>query len=247
VLRYLAEHRVGGRPSIAGYDGRLWAPFLPFDVDAHPPAATLDDARGRARRIHDLLTRRWQAPPAAVHAYFSGAKGFHMLVDVRAFGRVAPAADLHRVFTRLRLAVLRELPDEARTLFDLAIGDAVRLLRLPNTRHATSGLFKIPLAPDELLDRTAAEIVTLARAPRPLVRVAAAGREPHEDVAGRQAPARAAGAASRARAHLSHGRATRTRQNLLRGAPHHVARRPAGTRNNAAIRLASAFRRRIPT
>jgi hypothetical protein len=250
VLRYLAEHRVGGRPSIAGYDGRLWAPFLPLDVDAHPPAATLDDALLLARRTYDLLTRRWQAPPAAVHAYFSGAKGFHLLVDVRAFGRVAPAADLHRVFTRLRLAVLRELPDAARTLFDLAIGDAVRLLRLPNTRHAASGLFKIPLAPDELLGRPAAEIVTLARAPRPLVRVGVAGLEPLEDVAAVPALVERFEGARRAlrRERGPHpyrlpeppGRAEEAlcpaRLAIWQGDL------PPGTRNNAAIRLASAFR-----
>jgi hypothetical protein len=250
VLRYLAEHRVDGRPSIAGYDGRLWAPFLPLDVDAHPPAATLDEALALARRAHELLTRRWQAPPEAVHAYFSGAKGFHILIDTRAFGRVAPAGDLHRVFTRMRLAVLRELPDQARLLFDLAIGDAVRLLRLPNTRHAGSGLFKIPLAPDELLHLTAAEIMALARSPRPLTRVAAAGLEPLEDVApvpalvehfqrARRAlrgergphPYRMSPPPERAEEALCAARLAMWRGDL-----------PPGTRNNAAIRLASAFR-----
>lgn len=250
VLRYLAEHRVDGHASIAGYEGRLWAPFLPLDVDAHPPTATLDDALVLARRVHDLLTGRWRVPETAVHAYFSGAKGFHLLVDTRVFGRVAPAADLHRVFTRLRLAVLRELPDTARLLFDLAIGDAVRLLRLPNTRHGGSGLYKIPLAPGELLERTATEIRALAHAPRALTRVAMAGLEPLGDVAPAPAmvdefdrarralrrergphpyrtgppPARAEEALCEARLALWHGDL------------------PPGTRNNAVIRLASAFR-----
>jgi Primase C terminal 1 (PriCT-1) len=250
VLRYLAEHRVDGRPSIAGYDGRLWAPFLPIDVDAHPPDATLDEALLLARRVHDLLIRRWQAPPEAVHAYFSGAKGFHVLVDTRVFGRVAPAADLNRVFTHLRLAVLRELPDRARLLFDLAIGDAVRLLRLPNTRHAGSGLFKIPLAPDELLHRTAAEIAVLARAPRPLTRLAAAGLEPSADVA--PVPALVEHF-QRVRRALRHARGPHP---YRMGPPPERAEEalcaarlamwrgdlPPGTRNNAAIRLASAFR-----
>ncbi len=250
VLRYMAEHRVGGLPSIAGYDGRLWAPFLPLDVDAHPPAATLDDALGVARRVYDLLTRRWEASPEALHVYFSGAKGFHVLVDTRAFGRVAPAADLHRLFTRLRLAVLRELPDHARLLFDLAIGDAVRLLRLPNTRHAGSGLWKVPLAPDELMHRAAAEIAALARAPRPLTRVAAAGLEPLEDV--RPVPGLAL-QFQRARRALRRERGPhpyRTGPPPERAEEALCAARLAmwradlapGARNNAAIRLASAFR-----
>ena len=250
VLRYLDEHRVDGRPSIAGYDGRLWAPFLPLDVDAHPPAATLDDALVLARRVYELFTRRWEAPASAVHAYFSGAKGFHVLVDTRAFGRVAPAADLHRVFTRLRLGVLRELPDEARLLFDLAIGDAVRLLRLPNTRHAASGLFKIPLTPDELLRRTAAEILALARAPRPLTRVTAAGLEPADDVAPAPALVGQLEAARRALRRARGPHPYRTGAPPARVEDALCAARlalwrgdlPPGTRNNAAIRLASALR-----
>jgi hypothetical protein len=250
VLRYLAEHRVDGHASIAGYDGRLWAPFLPLDVDAHPPTSTLDDALVLARRACELLTRRWQAPEAAVHAYFSGAKGFHLLIDTRVFGRVAPAADLHRVFTRLRFGALRELPVEARLLFDLAIGDAVRLLRLPNTRHAGSGLFKIPLDPDELFGRTAAEITTLARGPRPLERVTLAGLEPSQQVTAVPAMVaqfeRARRALRRERGPHPYGTGPQpedpedalceARLALWRGDV------PPGARNNAAIRLASAFR-----
>jgi hypothetical protein len=250
VLRYLAEHRVAGRPSIAGYDGRLWAPFLPLDVDAHPPANTIEDALALARRTHDVLTRRWQAPPDAVHAYFSGAKGFHLLIDTRLFGRVAPAADLHRVFTRLRLAVLRELPDEARTLFDLAIGDAVRLLRLPNTRHAASGLFKIPLTPDELLGATAAEIRALARTPRPLVGVATAGLEPIGTVEPVAAfvdhfrRARRAVQRERAPHPYQTGTPPDRAEDALCSARRAMWRDDVapGARNNVAIRLASAFR-----
>jgi hypothetical protein len=250
VLAWLAEHRVNGRPSIAGYDGRLWAPFLPLDLDAHPPGADLGDALGLARSVYDLLVRRWLAPPEAVHAYFSGAKGFHLLVDTRVFGRVAPAADLHRVFTHLRLAVLRELPDRARLLFDLAIGDAVRLLRLPNTRHAASGLFKVPLTPDELLHLGGREIAALARAPRPLTRITAAGLEPLEEVG--PVPALVEHF-QRARRRLRHARGPHP---YRMGPPPERAEEALcaarlamwrgdlapGTRNNAAIRLASAFR-----
>jgi hypothetical protein len=250
VLRYLAEHRVDGRPSIAGYDGRLQAPFLPLDVDAHEPAATLDDALRLTRRAYQVLIRRWNAPPAAVHPYFSGAKGFHVLLDTRVFGRVAPAADLHRVFTRLRLAVLRALPDAARLLFDLAIGDAVRLLRLPNTRHAGSGLYKVALEPDELLGLETPDILMLARTPRPLGRVAAAGLEPVDEVVAVPACVEEFRRARRALRHerLPHpyrlGPPPERAEEALcaaRLALWHGDLRP-GMRNNAAIRLASAFR-----
>ncbi len=249
VLLYLDEHRVAGRPSIAGYDGRVWAPFLPLDVDAHPPAAVAE-ALDIARRTYRLLVERWQVPATAVHAYFSGAKGFHLLIDVRAFGRVAPAHDLHRVFSRVRLQVLRALPDTARLFFDLTIGDKVRLLRLPNTRHAGSGLYKVALDGTELLTGSVDAIRALARAPRPLSRVAAAGLRPLQLVAA--VPAMV-DIFQRARRALRRERGPHPyRLAAVTTAPEEAlcdarlamwqARIAPGNRNNVAIRLASAFR-----
>jgi hypothetical protein len=250
VLLYLAEHRVAGRPSIAGYDGRVWAPFLPLDIDAHPPAGTLDEALEIARRTYRLLVEAWQVPASAVHVYFSGAKGFHLLLDTRACGRVVPAHDLHRVFSRLRLEILGALPPTARPLFDLAIGDKVRLLRLPNTRHAGSGLYKVALSSEEFLNGSVAAIRLLARAPRGLSRAGAAGLLPLESVAPVPrlvaAFAHARQALRRARGPHPYrlGPASEAPEAALCAARLAMwqSRIPPGNRNNAAIRLASAFR-----
>ena len=249
ILLYLAEQRVDGRPSVAGYDGKVWAPFLPLDIDAKSPSE-LDDALELARRVRRLLLERWQLYAGAVHIYFSGAKGFHVLVDTRVFGRVAASRDLPRVLSRLRLEILRGLPDGARLFFDLTIGDKVRLLRLPNTRHRGSGLYKIALTGEELDAVSVTDIRSLARAPRPLLRVRAAGLLPAEAVAP-AAPAvdlfrKARRAVRRARGphpyRLPHP--PESAEEALCAARRvmwesHVA---PGSRNNVAIRLASAFR-----
>ena len=250
VFLYLAEHRVEGRPSIAGYDGRVWTPFLPLDIDAHPPEASLDDALAVARRTYELLTERWQVPPDVIHAYFSGAKGFHLLIDTRACGRVAASGDLHRVFSRMRLEILRALPDAVRPLFDLAIGDKVRLLRLPNTRHAGSGLFKVGLTHTELLEASVADIRALARAPRPLPRTTYAGLLPAEPVTPHP---RLVELYQHARRALRRQRVPHPYRLGPAPAQPHEALCPArqrmwdtaiapGNRNNVAIRLASALR-----
>jgi hypothetical protein len=249
ILLYLAEHRVDGRPSIAGYDGRVWAPFLPLDIDA-PPQVGPEEGLDVARRVYRLLVERWQTPAAAVHVYFSGAKGFHVLIDTRVFGRVAPSQDLHRVFSRLRLQIIREVPDAARPLVDLAIGDKVRLLRLPNSRHGGSGLYKIALTAAELLTCSAAEIRGLAHAPRPLPRVTAAGLLPMEAVAGVPSlvplfqRARRALRRERGPHPYTLGRAAGPPEDALCAARQAMWRNPIprGSRNNVAIRLASAFR-----
>ncbi len=249
ILLYLAEHAVNGRPSIAGYDGRVWAPFLPLDIDAHAPA-DLANALDVTRRTYRLLVEQWDVPPAATHVYFSGAKGFHLLIDTRAFGRVTPARDLHRVFSRLRLHVLRALPEAARPLFDLTIGDKVRLLRLPNTCHAGSGLFKVPLSGEELLACSASQIHTLARTPRPLTHALGAGLLPAQPVA---AVPHLVELFQQVRRALRRERGPHPyRLGVAPLAPTEAlcAARvnmwqtgaPVGNRNNVAIRLASAFR-----
>lgn len=250
LLLYVAEHRVDGRPSVAGFDGRVWAPFLPIDIDAHPPGGDLHDALDLARRAQEVLRCGWGVPEAGLHAFFSGAKGFHLLIDVRVFGRVTPARELHRIFSRLRLELLRDLEEADRERFDLAIGDKMRLLRLPNTRHAGSGLFKIPLSGEELSKCPLAEILALARAARSLPGLAAGGLEPVARVA---AVAGLVERYRRARLALRRGRGPhpyrmrtppRSPEEALCAARRELWRGEVGPgmRNNVAIRLASALR-----
>jgi len=249
VLLYLAEHRIDGRPSIAGYDGKVWAPFLPLDFDA-PASADLEAVLELTRQTFRLLRERWLAPASAVHVYFSGAKGFHLLIDTRVFGRVSAARDLPRVFSQLRLEVLRALPGSARRCFDLTIGDKVRLLRLPNTRHRGSRLFKVKLHPEEVLTAGIADIRALAVSPRALWGVRAAGLLPTAPVDPVPALvaqfARARRAVRRARGPHPYRLAAPvgTPETSLCAARRAMWEGPVtpGNRNNVAIRLASAFR-----
>lgn len=251
ILLYMSEHRVAGQPSLAGYDGRVWAAFLPFDIDGEPGIVGLEAARLVARATYALLERWWNVPPEALHAYFSGAKGFHLLLDTRVFGRVAPSTDLHRVFARVRLLVRRRLGARANLArFDLAIGDKVRLLRLPNTQHRASGLFKVRLSREELFGCTAEHIRALAQTPRPLADTTCAGLVPLAPVSAQPV---AEAVFRRAQRMVRSGRPHPYR---LPEPPPEVAKvlcpaRQAmvaggvvpGMRNNVAIRLASALRR----
>jgi len=148
------------------------------------------------------------------------------------------------------LELLRGLPDTVRPLFDLSIGDKVRLLRLPNTRHRGSGLYKVALAPDELHSANIEDIRILARTPRSLPRVCAGGLLPAESV---DVARPAAEIFQRARRALRRARGAHPYRLVsppaLPGEALCAARQamwqshiPPGRRNNAAIRLASAFR-----
>jgi hypothetical protein len=102
ILLYVAEHRVDGRPSIAGYDGRRFSPSTSTAIRRR--AGWRRPWISRGRRIG--CSRRGGRPSADCTRTFSGAKGFHLLIDTRAFGGVRPAESLHRVFGRIRLETL---------------------------------------------------------------------------------------------------------------------------------------------
>jgi hypothetical protein len=84
ILTYLSTQPDGMAPSIAGYQGKVWAPFLPIDLD-HPEIIPALEA---AKRLTDWFLGWWKIDGSALQVYFSGAKGFHLLLDTRIFGRV---------------------------------------------------------------------------------------------------------------------------------------------------------------
>lgn len=151
-------------PTVSGYEGKVQAPFLPIDLD-HPELAQALEA---ARLLSAFFLERWQVGPNALQIYFSGAKGFHLLLDTRLFGKIAPSRKLPALFDALRRHMAQELIEPWRDSIDLSIKDRMRLLRLPNTVHEKSKLYKIILSSEELASLDAGQIHELAKQPRPL-------------------------------------------------------------------------------
>lgn len=179
VLTYMSAQSADGAPSISGYEGKVWAPFFPIDLDH----VDLNPALDAARRLCALFLEQWQLARNALQIFFSGAKGIHLLLDTRLFGRVAPSKNLPLIFDALRRHLAHELPEPLRVTVDLTIKDRVRLLRLPNTIHEKSKLFKIPLSVAELQSMDTREMLHAARQPRPLVLTDATGMVSKFDVA----------------------------------------------------------------
>lgn len=151
------RHFVRAGHSPAGYAGPAACRYLLFDVDrAGDPAAALADARALARH---LLGRYGGKAEGGVGVYYSGRKGFHLLLDLLpgyAAGPGVPAA-----CRRLSLA----LAGAAGVRVDPGCYDHQRLVRLANTRHPGTGLYKRYLGLDELFALDADRIRGLARHP----------------------------------------------------------------------------------
>ena len=162
LLTYMSAQE--GSPSVAGYDGRVAATFLPIDLD-HPE---LTPALQAARYLSGFLLDDWGVDPAGWQVYFSGNKGFHFMIDCRLFGRIAPSKHLPMQFDSLRRHLAQALPEPLRRTVDLSIKDRMRLLRLPNTIHEQSKLYKIIVSAEELRRLDADDIRHLAKRPRAL-------------------------------------------------------------------------------
>lgn len=248
VLTYLGASSSDASPSISGYGGKVWAPFLPIDLDH----IDLMPALEAAKRLTAFFHERWAIDANSLQVYFSGSKGFHILLDSRLFGHVMPSKNLPIIFDSIRRHLALELPESLRGTVDLSIKDRVRLLRLPNTIHEESKLYKISVSSAELEQLAPHAICELARMPRPLTLTDETGLLPRAKVT-----------TNPAAAEMFH-RIRRQASRLTRKPFAYNFRRPAdlsrlefpcagaqkiweshidhGQRNNCAIRLASKLR-----
>jgi hypothetical protein len=151
----MMEHFKGNN-TVSGYGGSLYSDFLPIDVDSED----LTNSIQLTKTILLHLQTKFDVDIKAVPIYFSGAKGFHVEIPSGLFG-FNPSPQLHEIFKRI---LKRFLPEGV--VIDDSIYDKVRLWRIKNTLNSKSGLYKIPLPSDELLNLTIPEIKELARTPR---------------------------------------------------------------------------------
>lgn len=179
VLTYMSAQAEQSAPTIAGYAGKVWAPFLPIDLD-HPDLVPALEA---ARHLSAFLIEGWKIDPNGIQIYFSGSKGFHMMLDSRLFGRIVPSKNLPLIFDSMRRHLAQELPEKLRETMDLTIKDRVRLLRLPNTVHEKSKRYKVILSLDEVERLGPDEIREYATTIRPLTLTDETGLVSSTDVA----------------------------------------------------------------
>ena len=108
------------------------------------------------------LKMGFDLPMEAFHIYFSGKKGFHLIIPSVYFG-YDPSKSLHEDFKW----IARELNDRSpNQTIDLAVYERRRLFRLENSIHQSTGLYKIPINYKELIDLPIGEIYRLAQSPR---------------------------------------------------------------------------------
>jgi len=130
-----------------------------FDIDC---AENLPVTRESALILCEMIMSKIGVPPNCIEIYFSGNKGFHVIVPTVVFGAFSTP------YALLLNRKMAEKAEEAGARFiDKGIYTSRRLFRYPNSKNSKSGLYKIPLPYEELRDMDINGILKLAENPRP--------------------------------------------------------------------------------
>lgn len=136
--------------SMAGYKGSAHANRLLFDFDS---AEDLYKAKSDAVQLLERLINEGVNVANSCKVFFSGGKGFHVEVFV---DRQYTPEELKPICTNFAVDL---------ATFDKQIYNTTRLVRLVNTKHQKTGLYKIEISPDDLLNLSIDEIKEKAKKP----------------------------------------------------------------------------------
>lgn len=140
--------------------------FFDFDFDCEkhktPRAKGIEIARLETASVISWFTREFDLNPAHIQCWFTGNKGFHIVIRPEVF-KVRP--HMHLTYIAKNVAVELSEQLKLKTL-DLSVYTISRQWRIPNTVNAKSGLYKIELTGDEVGRMTGEQIVALAKEPR---------------------------------------------------------------------------------
>lgn len=100
----------------------------------------------------------YRIPENYIKIYFSGKKGIHLTIPAEIFN-IKPMPLLNGVFKYIANSVNSYIPNKT---LDLKIYDNRRMFRIPNTKHESSSLYKIPITYDELKNLDIQQIKLMA-------------------------------------------------------------------------------------
>jgi len=141
-------------------EANLYADFyLDFDSEDDFELAR-QDALMSIRHMNSKFS--YNIPIELFHIYFSGKKGIHIVVNAKVFG-VEPDKNLNEYYKHMARSIKAHNPNDT---LDMKIYDRRRLFRMTNSKHADTGLYKIPLTFKELVELPHEDILQLARMPR---------------------------------------------------------------------------------
>lgn len=147
-------------------NSRMRGPFY-LDFDSDDIYTSFNLLKKQVNNATNFLEKEFGIPKDLQELYYSGSKGFHIVVRPEVFG-FDYALDYPEKYLKLaklfKVIYNQTYGDES--LIDFKIYDRRRVLRLVNSINSKSGLYKIPLTHQELQSSRLDDIVAIAKNPR---------------------------------------------------------------------------------
>lgn len=140
-------------------DCRLYGPLY-FDLDGDIDN-NFDGLKAEVFRITGFLEREIGLGKNEIELYFSGAKGFHIVVPPDVLG-IEPSTNLNEIYKSWANYLFNTYDIKS---IDLRIYDRKRLFRLPGSINSKTGLYKTKLTEAVLRSMTAEDILVAAANP----------------------------------------------------------------------------------
>lgn len=136
---------------------------LYFDLDTDIDSESdYERIKTMTLRVVQYIKTKLFVPESDIGIYFSGCKGFHVIVNYRVFG-IKPLYELDQVYKAwaTHLVVSNDID-----YVDLSIYERRRLLRIANTINGKTGLYKVRVPLSILKDSTYRSIQHFAAKPK---------------------------------------------------------------------------------
>lgn len=131
--------------SVAKYSGYHSADAIIVDFDGDIKN-DFNQVRKEVHKFIEFLNHHYDVDPKSLYIAFSGNKGFHVVIPVQVIGGIP---DFREDFYQLYKEFVGHVTEGFRFV-DLSIYNPMRVMRIVNTKHSESGLYKIPISFTEL-------------------------------------------------------------------------------------------------
>jgi hypothetical protein len=133
VIHYMENSE---KNKIRGFDGNIWYDFIIIDIDEIDPR--------KVSIFMEHLEINYGIEIDYCRIYFSGSKGFHILIPTPIFG-LKPSGILQNTIKDLVQKISENI-----LVYDNSLYDKLQVYRLPHTQHSSTGAYKVPLYYNEL-------------------------------------------------------------------------------------------------
>lgn len=141
--------------SVRGFTGKCYTRYLHWDFDSD---VDLGRSQSDTVELLDRLESMGVDLDESVRVYFSGNKGFHLFLLSNDVDNLISGKPNSNEMVKF---VCSEIADKLET-FDSSVYDKTRIIRVTNSMHKKSGMYKIPLTISEVRTLTPSDIYKLA-------------------------------------------------------------------------------------